>query len=196
MEAAKLSNGKKSNGEGPKKKIMVSEAFSQGEKDLYLEVERIKKKREEAKRKKHEEEMKATMPKTYTGMPETQLIKSLRAQSKTNYTNILTDAEVYDVEELFRARDKKGAGTIAADEFKVFVKSLIQDEGHMGKIPKLKTDVEIENFWKLVKGDSEEEKQEATWAKVAKAINKIEWEMLDSAELKKRVDKFYAEVFY
>jgi len=185
------------------KKIRVSEAFSQGEKDLYKEVEKIKQKKEEEKREIEEKEKLATMPREYTGMPEPPLITSLRKKAVTNYMEKLTDTEVDDVESLLHKIDAKSKGIITVGEFKTFIQKLYDDESNIGKVPNQMESQEIDAFIKTICKEDQNDEQNEEKAiseipvpKIMKNLNKLSWRLLSDAELKVRIDKYYAEVFF
>ena len=137
------------------------------------------------------------MPKEYAGMPEPPAIAKMRIKANASYANKLTDAEIDDVENLFKTEDSKGTGKMTIDGFKAVMKKLQNDDCNIGKVPVLKTEEAINEFLaKITKKEDEEEEEtkDIVWEKAIKHINDIEWQFLDENELKVRVDKLYAEV--
>jgi len=138
------------------------------------------------------------MPREYEGMPEPPLITGLRKKANNCYTNKLTDAEVDDVEALFKTCDAKSTGSVSVEEFKGMINKLIADECNMGKVPILDSEQSILDFIANINEakEKEEEKDDKSvqWVNLVKHINDIEWKFVDPQEMQARVDKFYVEV--
>ena len=128
-------------------------------------------------------------------MPEPPFVQQLKEKSNKSYMGRLSDAEIADVEELFNAYDKAGAGAISAEEFKALFKELQQDAKNMGKVPQLPLE-ELDNFVKQLVDSSEEGASTVPWTNIAKHLNDIEWTFLDTAEIQRRIDQYYADVHF
>lgn len=196
-KAAKLFAAKspqKKQAEAKHKKVKVSEAFSKGERNLYREVQQIRR-REEAERSRREAEQRmATMPREYVGMPEAPLITHLRKKANSCYTNRPTDSELLDVEDFLRKADAPGKGFLTAEAFKSFMQSLYKDACDMGKVPIPLPEKELELLISEIKPPSEEEKDELPLRGIMGKMGEIEWRLLTAGELKERTEKLYAEV--
>lgn len=166
--------------------------FSKVEKELYREVDQLKKtykQQEEFEETKRQTMLNFTYVKPGQTPPTAHKVLENKEKFGQDVENRVTEWEKNIIKRLFKVYDVDKSGFLDISELKKLMKDLVDDKGIMGKVPKL-SEEEIETLF----DDWDKNKDnKISWEEFRNGLNSWEWKLMDKEEIQQRIDQFYEE---
>ncbi|EGR31825.1 leucine rich repeat protein, partial [Ichthyophthirius multifiliis] len=179
-----------------KVKIPPSGQFSQGEKDLYIEVNNIKKMQKEQIEKEKQAEILLKTGKLIVHnpnkLPMTKEEEEMQKRKKEQPFSLISEWDKNLLIPLFKQYDKDKKGVISIEKLNEIYDHLIEDQLFIGKVPSCSK----EDFFILIQGDNyqqqnENQPQTIQWDDFKFNLNKIFWIKPDYLTTKKKIKELY-----